>query len=493
MSSSKPKLNPNPNPKYENGLFIFTRDLRIQDNNGLNKALQMCKNVYTTFFFTPEQVSSSNYYKSTNAIRFMIESLESLCKNIKNNSKNGKLIILYNKPEKCLTSILNNKPEIDVVFINKDVTKYAKERFTNFEKICNKYEKDIYEIEDYYLTNLCSITNASGGQYVKFTPYYNKIIELISKNKIKIEKPNTPSNLQKKLKALSVSSSINKMVITLQEAARKFTKGSVDDENINVFGGREEALDMLKTINKDVPQYEATRNNLNTNTTQLSAYIKFGNVSIREVYYAFANKLDKQSSTSLIRQLFWRDFYAQLMHSDPTMLYKPMKPRYGAIKWSNSERNLEAWKQGKTGFPIVDAGMRQLLATGYMHNRTRLITSSFLAKTLFINWQEGEAHFAKNLIDYDPASNNGNWQWTAGTGTDSQPYFRILNPFLQSKKYDADAEYIKRWIPELSSVSSNDIHKWDETSDKYPNVDYPSPIVDYASQKEKVLKAYSSV
>jgi deoxyribodipyrimidine photo-lyase len=490
------------NPKYENGLFIFTRDLRIQDNNGLNQALKLCKNVYTVFFFTPEQVSSSNSYKSSNAVRFMIESLSSLSENIKNKTKNGKLVILYNKPEKCLTSILNNKPDIDAVFINKDVTKYAKERFTNFQKICNKYEKDIYETEDYYLTEFNSIKNSSGGQYMKFTPFYNKILELMSKRRIQINNPYTPSNIKSKLKTLNVSTNsstsknannINKMIITLQDAAQKFARNSVDDENINVFGGREEALDMLKTINKDVPQYEATRNNLNTNTTQLSAYIKFGNISIREVYYAFLNKLDKHSSTSLIRQLFWRDFYAQLMNADPTMLYKPMKRRYGAIKWSNSERNLEAWKQGKTGFPIVDAGMRQLLATGYMHNRTRLITSSFLAKTLFINWQEGEAHFARNLIDYDPASNNGNWQWTAGTGTDSQPYFRILNPFLQSKKYDADAEYIKRWIPELSSVSSNDIHKWDETSYKYPNIDYPSPIVDYASQKEKVLKAYSSI
>jgi deoxyribodipyrimidine photo-lyase len=478
------------NPKYNNGLFIFTRDLRIQDNTGLKKAIQMCKNVFTVFFFTPEQVSSSNKYKSANAIRFMIESLHSLSENIQN--KNGKLVILYDKPEKCLTTLLNNI-SIDSVFINKDVTKYSKERFSIFEKICKKYEKDIYETEDYYLTELCSIKNATGGQYVKFTPYYNKIIELISKKKIHIDKPHTLSNIQSKLKPLNVNSNINRIKITLEQAKNKFTKESVNDENINVFGGREEALNMLKTINKTVPQYEATRNDLNTNTTQLSAYIKFGNISIREVYYAFKNKLDKQSSTSLIRQLFWRDFYAQLMNNDPTMLYKPMKRRYGAIKWSNSKRNLEAWKEGKTGFPIVDAGMRQLLATGYMHNRTRLITSSFLTKTLFINWQEGEAHFARNLIDYDPASNNGNWQWTAGTGTDSQPYFRILNPFLQSKKYDADAEYIKRWIPELSSVSSNDIHKWDETNNKYPNIDYPSPIVDYASQKEKVLEAYSSV
>jgi deoxyribodipyrimidine photo-lyase len=242
-----------------------------------------------------------------------------------------------------------------------------------------------------------------------------------------------------------------------------------------------------------VSDYEATRNTLSDQTTMLSAYTKFGNISVREVYYAFKEKLDKAASESLIRQLLWRDFYAQLLNEYPDLLFHPMKEQYSKIKWSSSQRLLDAWENGVTGFPIVDAGMREMAATGYMHNRARLIAGSFLPKTLFINWQKGEAHFARSLVDYDPASNNGNWQWVAGTGSDSQPYFRILNPFLQSAKYDPDAEYIKKWVPELADVPAKDIHKWDKTHNEYENVDYPAPIVDYAKQKDKVLDAYRSV
>ena len=291
--------------------------------------------------------------------------------------------------------------------------------------------------------------------------------------------------------------------ISLKQASEQFVKNvSIKRE---VKGGRDNALKLIKLLSKRVNNYEATRNNLTDKTTQLSAYIKFGCVSIREVYYAIRDNLDNEASASLIRQLFWRDFYAQLMNDNPNLLFKPMRSQYSKINWSNSQTNLNAWKNGETGFPIIDAGMRELLNTGYMHNRARLICASFLPKTLLINWQKGEEHFAKLLNDYDPASNNGNWQWVAGTGSDSQPYFRILNPFLQSKKYDPDAEYIKNWIPELRDVPAEDIHKWDtkwfdytvndgdKIKDGFKIIDYPAPIVDYSKQKEKALKMYSSV
>lgn len=169
-----------------------------------------------------------------------------------------------------------------------------------------------------------------------------------------------------------------------------------------------------------------------------------------------------------------------------------MNEKYQNIKWSNSNKLLVAWKTGTTGFPIIDAGMREMLQTGYMHNRARLIVGSFLPKTLLINWQDGEKHFAQTLTDYDPASNNGNWQWVAGSGADSQPYFRILNPFIQSKKYDPEATYIKRWVPELKDVPAQDIHKWHTVYENYiKKIKYPKPIVDYSEQKSRVLEAYN--
>lgn len=476
-------------PQYTNGLFIFTRDLRLQDNNGLKYAINQCRHIYTAFFFTPEQVSSSNKYKSVNAVQFMIESLENLKDAIKD--KGGRLIILYGKPEECLMTLLS-RIEIDAVFISKDVTKYAKTRFKILENMSSKYDINITEIDDFYLSIPGSISSTSGGIYLKFTPYYNKITSLLKSKKFAIERPYTPNNLKLINTTINFTTSKVKQ-ITLNQALEKYGGNGLGSPQRIIIGGRDNAIRMLNTINQRVSDYEATRNDLSDQTTKLSAYIKFGNISVREVYYTFREKLDSQSASSLIRQLFWRDFYAQIMNETPELLFKPMRSQYARIKWSSSTRLLDAWEKGKTGFPIVDAGMREMLATGYMHNRARLICGSFLPKTLFINWQKGESHFARTLVDYDPSSNNGNWQWVAGTGSDSQPYFRILNPFLQSEKYDPDAVYIKKWIPELKDVPAKIIHKWDKTHIDYDKIDYPAPIVDYASQKEKVLKAYKNV
>ena len=193
--------------------------------------------------------------------------------------------------------------------------------------------------------------------------------------------------------------------------------------------------------------------------------MKYGNISVREAYHIMKNKLGIESD--LIKQLIWKDFYAQLLYHNPKVLGNALKPKYNDIQWENNPTYLKKWKDGKTGFPIVDAGMRELNKTGYMHNRARLITASFLIKTLLIDWQKGEKYFAQKLTDYDPASNNGNWQWVASTGADSQPYFRIFNPWSQSKTHDSDCEYIKKWIPELEGIPNKSIHQWDKDCEKY--------------------------
>ena len=465
---------------YDNGLFIFTRDLRIIDNVGLNQATKQCKQLYTVFIFTPEQVSR-NSFKSENAVQFMIESLESLEKSI--SEKGGKLITLYGNPD-TLVKRLIAKYSIKAVFMNQEITPYGRKRFDEFKKICRSLDVVLEEYNDYYLTEPDSVVTSSGSNYVKFTPYYNKIISEVKSNRIKIDKPQST----RIYKFAKPSSGLGE-AISLKEAMKRF--GGRGSPQRLVHGGREEGLVKLRSIKQRVSDYEATRNDLEDETTQLSAYIKFGNISIREAYYAFKEKLDKKAADSLVRQLFWRDFYAQVLYNNPEVLFKAMNDKYRKIKWSNSKKLLDAWETGTTGYPIVDAGMREMLQTGYMHNRARLIVGSFLPKTLLINWQDGEKHFAKTLTDYDPASNNGNWQWVAGSGADSQPYFRILNPFLQSKKYDPDATYIKRWIPELRDVPAQDIHKWDTVYKSYGDVKYPKPIVDYSSQKTKVLDAYN--
>ena len=221
-------------------------------------------------------------------------------------------------------------------------------------------------------------------------------------------------------------------------------------------------------------------------TSHLSAHHKFGTVSVRETYYSIAKNLKGDAKEAMIRQLYWRDFYYCISESFPRIYKGAFNQKYSKIKWSKSKVKFQKWCQGKTGFPIVDAGMRQLNTTGWMHNRLRMIVASFLTKDLRINWRWGEKYFAENLVDYDPAQNNGGWQWAASTGVDSQPYFRIFNPWTQSKRFDPNALYIKTYIPELASVDVSDIHK-----PILNHSEYPAPIVDHSVERKKTLQMFS--
>ena len=454
---------------YENGLFIFRRDFRVIDNIGLNLANSKCKHIYPIFIFTPEQVTGANKFKSDNAVQFMIESLQDLSSQI--NKMGGHLMCFYGHND-SIVSYLIKTLDIDLVCFNADYSPYAIQRELGIIKICDKMNVAVEYGEDYYLHPPGTIRNGSGDTYQKFTPFYQASLK---------KKVESPASLRK-----IHFSSTNKHLqnsISLTQALNKFTK---INPNILVHGGRRDAIKQLKNAAKNIKNYSRTHNELTHPTSQLSAYIKFGCISIREVYKTFYSKHD------FIRQLFWRDFYANILYSFPHVLGSAMKPNYNKVRWHHNTSWFNKWCKGETGYPVVDAGMRELLETGYMHNRARLITSSFLVKTLLIDWQQGEKHFATNLTDYDPASNNGNWQWTASSGADSQPYFRIFNPWEQSKNFDPDCEYVKKWIPELKDVPNKDILNWEETYSQYKTIKYPKPIVDYKKQKELALKMYAA-
>ena len=451
----------------ENGLFIFRRDLRIIDNNGLNFLSELCNNIYTIFIFTPEQVGSGNKYKSDNSVQFMVESLEYLASDIRN--KGGKLHTFYGHNEKVISDCIKAW-DINVIAFNLDVTPYARMRDDKIVKMCQKMKVFVTYDNDYYLCEPISVLNGSGNPYVKFTPYYNQ-----AKN-IKVEKPVT-----KKLHFRSSETHIpNK--ITLDLAMKKFV--GKENKDILVHGGRTEALKQMKIAAKNIKHYSQTRDELSKPTSQLSAYIKFGNVSIREVYYAF------KSNKSFIRQLYWREFYGQVLYNHPHVLGHSLNKKYDKIKWRNNKRLFEAWSKGITGFPLVDASQRQLLQSGWTHNRGRMISSSILIKIFLIDWRDGERFYAQKLVDYDVANNSGGWQWSSGGGSDAQPFFRYFNPYTQSKEHDPKCEYIKKWIPELKDVPPEDIHKWDTAWEKHKDCGYPKPIVDYKEQREKSIKMY---
>lgn len=256
--------------------------------------------------------------------------------------------------------------------------------------------------------------------------------------------------------------------------------------NLLVKGGRKEALALLKQA-KTLENYAESRDIPAVNgTTKLSAHNKFGTLSIRELYSEIVKQFSQ--THTLIKELYWRDFFTQITFYFPHVLGNAFHEKYNRISWANNEKYFRAWCEGRTGFPIVDAGMRELNTTGYMHNRVRMITASFLVKDLHIDWRLGEKYFAQKLVDYDPAVNNGNWQWAASTGCDAQPYFRIFNPWLQQQKFDPECLYIKRWLVELSHCNPRDIHALEKHSGT-SLANYPSAIIDHRieSQKAKLL------
>ena len=454
--------------QYENGLFIFRRDLRIIDNNGLNLLNSKCKNIYTIFIFTPEQVGSGNKFKSDNAVQFMISSLEDLGTQI--SKSGGHLYTFYGHNDKVVADCIKAW-DIDVVCFNLDITPYARERDEKILKLCEHMKTYIMCNYDYYLCEPGTIVNGSKTPYVKFTPYYDKA------KKLKVEPPAKMRKLHLKKSDAHIPNKI-----TLDEAMKKFVGN--ENPDILVKGGRQEAIKQLRIAAKNIKHYEQTRDELSKPTSQLSAYIKFGNISIREVYYAF------KTNHAFIRQLYWKEFYSGILYSFPRVLGHSLNPKYDKIKWHHKERWFQAWCKGETGFPAVDSGMRQLNATGYMVNRARLIVASFLVKTLLIDWRKGAQYFASKLTDYDPASNQLNWQWCSSSGPDSQPYFRIFNPWLQAENFDPDCIYIKKWVPELSSFEPKIIHNWEIEWVNHKDIKYPKPICDYSEQKERALKMY---
>jgi deoxyribodipyrimidine photo-lyase len=453
--------------KMENGLFIFRRDLRIVDNNGLNFLSTLCNNIYTIFIFTPEQVGSGNKYKSDNAVQFMVRSLEDLASEIK--KEGGNLYTFYGDNEKVIADCIKAW-DINLVAFNLDITPYARIRDDGIVKMCQRMKVFVTYSPDYYLCEPGTIKTETGLPYQKFTPFYNKA------SKIKVQPPASKKHLPLKNKDTHVPNKI-----TLEQAMKKFTKINPD---ILVHGGRSEALKMLCKAVRDIKNYDATHNDLNKKTTELSAAIKFGCVSIREVYKALHSK------TGLIRQLYWREFYSNILYEFPRVLGHSLKPKYDKIKWHHNSTWFSAWCKGETGFPIVDAGMRQMNVTGYMHNRSRLIVASFLVKTLLIDWREGEKYFATKLSDYSPENNNGNWQWISSSGADSQQFYRIFNPWLQGENFDKDCEYIKKWVPELATLDPKIIHNWETEWVNHKDIKYPKPICNYSQQKEKALKIY---
>jgi deoxyribodipyrimidine photo-lyase len=456
--------------EYNQSLFIFRRDLRLDDNNGLIQALKKSNTIIPCFVFDPAQIESKkNSYKSENCLQFMIESLQDLDQQL--SRYHSRLFYFLDNPTKIVEKLCKAKT-IDAVFVNEDYTPFSQKRDAVIEAVCNKYQVVFHSFADTMLHTPGSFLSSSKKPYLVYTAYYKRALQ----EPIARPSKNSKTNYLSKTKKFPDE-------ISLKEIEKFYHH----NKNILVHGGRTPALKILKDLKK-FNTYNKERNTLTFSTTHLSAYHKFGCVSIREVFHAFVK--DLAPTNELFKQLFWRDFFYQLSYHFPHVYGSAFKKELNTISWKNNHHFFERWCAGKTGFPVVDACMRELNTTGYMHNRGRLIVASFLVKDLLCNWQDGERYFAHKLVDYDPAQNNGNWQWVASTGADRTPYFRIFNPWLQSKKFDPQAEYIKKWVPELGLIPAQHIHTWNKNYKKYENIKYPAPIIDHIQESRKALILY---
>lgn len=453
-------------------VLLLTRDLRIIDNRALLSILEQNNDrpIVVIFIFNPKQVLSdetrylfkdkkslSNKYFSQSCFDFMISCLYDLNIQLKN-----KLNVFFGNPVDIIKKIHMHK-KIRYLATSLDCTPFANKRNKDIEDICNKLNIS-YKIttDEFTLLPLGGIKNNSNTPYQVFTPFYKKVLTL------SIPLPSKQVALNNFIK-LDISENLpnNKFNIRPRLEGLKILKDMTDGKFNNYIKDR------------DYPAKNAT--------THLSKYLKFGCISIRECYHIM-NK-------DLARELIWREFYAQLLYSYPSLLSdgNGLPKRYNLKLWKPFNAKLfNLWKNGNTGFPIIDAAMRCLNQTNWMHNRLRMVVASFLVKDCFIDWHKGEQYFATKLIDYDPASNNGGWRWTAGVGADAQVYYRIFNPWTQSMKYDPDCEFIKKWIPELKNVDNKHIHKWNKYCNNY-DIKYPNPCLNHDETRIEALQLYKQV
>jgi deoxyribodipyrimidine photo-lyase len=485
------------------GIMYFRRDLRISDNTALVKCIGENDKIFFIFLYNPAQINDRlNNYFSAKAFNLLQNFVTQLSADLKEQF-GAKLHALHGGTAvigDIMAAVKKQHPTSAItLYYNADFTPFSIMRDTKIFQLAVAHGVKIKAYIDHLLTLNSEITDVKqlypdekSPPYKKFTPFYL--------NSLKSDKIMPIQRLDSKV-IKGVEFPDIKMPSVTKMPAIKATEYN-----------RKAALAQLKqNIN-----YYATHDTPAVDTFRISHYLKFGVISIREAYFGLKQITDKKSREAVLRQLYWRDFYTLLAWHYPKLLgwqctitktqlkwtklkeNSALSDNYNKIHWDDestsakSKEIVAAWKTGVTGFPIVDAGMRQLAAIGYMHNRVRLITASFLTKICGIDWRIGERWFAQHLIDYDPIINNGNWLWVAGGGADSQPYFRVFNPWLQQHDHDPDAIYIKRWVPELIDVDAKLLHNWFDYEDGDKKIKYPAPIIDYALYKERTYKKYKS-
>jgi deoxyribodipyrimidine photo-lyase len=423
-------------------IFWFRRDLRLEDNTALFYALQSELPVLPIFIFDTDILDKLEN-KADARVQFIHDTLLEI--QIKLVAIGSSLEVLHGKPIEVFNTLLK-KYTVEKVFANNDYEPYATERDNNIQLLLEKNNAQLISYKDHVIFEKADITKDDGKPYTVFTPYSRKWKAALKEDDLKLYETENYFDNFLKTSAKKIPSLTQ---IGFTKTTQLFPSKSVEAELVKKYQAQ-----------RDIPSIAGT--------SHLGLHLRFGTISIRRLA-----KYSKKLSETFLNELIWRDFYHMIVWHYPHVgKGKAFKPAYDFIQWRDDEVSYKKWCDGQTGYPIVDAGMRELNATGFMHNRVRMIVASFLCKHLLIDWRLGEAYFAEKLLDFDFAANNGGWQWAAGSGCDAAPYFRIFNPYLQTKKFDPELKYIKKWVPEFEEFS------------------YSKPIVEHTLARDRCLKVY---
>jgi len=472
------------NNNINNSLVWLRRDLRLYDHNALFQALKNSKAVYCCFIFDIkilEKLSSKNDRR----IDFIWHALKEIKADL--NSLGSDLIVEVGDPVILIPSLIL-KYECSALFLNKDYERYAIDRDKKISDELLKYNIETYKYKDQVIFEEKEILTQSNSPYTVFTPYKNNHLKKIFNEGI-TQFDCEPYNINlAKFKTRPLQS--------LKEIG--FEVSNISSMNLPL--GTQGGIALIEDFKIRIKNYSYNRNFPGVKgVSYLSVHNRFGTVSIRHLA-KMALEHNSEGSSTWLNELIWRDFYFQILSNFPHIEDgKTFKLKYNNLKFENDEKKFSAWRNGKTGFPIIDAGMRQLNLTGFMHNRLRMIIASFLVKDLLIDWRWGEKYFSEHLIDFDLSANNGGWQWAASTGCDAQPYFRIFNPLLQSEKFDPEGKFIKKYVPELELLNNKEIHQpsvfFNKSANDFPvklGLDYPFPIVSHVDQKPKIIALFKN-
>ena len=421
-------------------VFWFRRDLRLEDNHGLFEALSD-GDVLPIFIFDPNILSELP--KADARVTFISDLLLQIKNELHKHQRS--LAVFYDQPEVVFRKLIREN-RITTVYTNRDYEPYALKRDAAIEQFLKSENVAFKTFKDQVIFEQDEVVKDDGKPYVVYTPFSNRWKERFKKNGV---------NHLKSESLLAEFSKHDYPFLTLADIDFERSKIEIP------------AFDLSKDL---IEHYEATRNFPAAQTSRLGVHLRFGSISIRRV----VEKAVNADNQIFLNELIWREFFMQILWHFPETMTKSFRPKYDNIKWRNDDADFKKWCDGQTGYPIVDAGMRELNATGFMHNRVRMVVASFLCKHLLIDWRLGEAYFAEKLLDYEQSSNIGNWQWAAGSGVDAAPYFRIFNPTEQVRKFDKDLKYIRNWVPELEELH------------------YPEPMVDHKLARERCLMVYKA-